>query len=133
MFRTTTFVCTHKGNVPTSTAASKLLDKNIFRFHRQPRAFDFGTCTIHFHTRATRALKTFHSAYFSAHYSIFSFALNVFRVRNARRGTYTLINMTDYDTLNSWMDFWRSTATRSSLCVARAFVHHFNARFKRVH
>ena len=58
------------------------------------------------HTISTRdtlcALKTFHSASFTLRIPIFSVELNVFRTVRAvsRRGTYTRLNMTDYDTLN---------------------------------
>ena len=53
-------------------------------------------------TRATRALKTFHSASFSAHYSHLQFRKRMSFVQStrSRRGTYTRLNMTDYDTLN---------------------------------
>jgi hypothetical protein len=54
-------------------------------------------------TRATRALKTFHSASFSAHYSHLQFrieCLSYLEHAVSSRNVYTTLNMTDYDTLN---------------------------------
>ena len=83
-------------------------------------------------TRATRALKTFHSASFSAHYSHLQFRNRMSFVQRtrSRRGTYTLLNMTDYDTLN-YSGYLLALDCFVTL-HARAFVAH-TTRFKRVY
>ena len=52
-------------------------------------------------TRATYILKTFHSASFSARSHLqFRNRMSFVKRTRSRRGTYTRLNMTDYDTLN---------------------------------
>ena len=73
-------------------------------------------------TRATRALKTFHSASFSAHSHLqFRNRMSFVQSTRSRRGTYTRINMTDYDTLNY----------SGYLSGARLLRHSARARFRR--
>lgn len=86
-------------------------------------------------TRATRALKTFHSASFSAHYSHLQFrieCLSYLEHAVSSRNVYTTLNMTDYDTLNYSGELSGARLLRHS-ARARSFVAHFNARFKRVY
>jgi hypothetical protein len=86
-------------------------------------------------TRATRALKTFHSASFSAHYSHLQFrieCLSYLEHAVSSRNVYTTLNMTDYDTLNYSGELSGARLLRHS-ARARSFVAHFNTRLKRVY
>ena len=77
-------------------------------------------------TRATRALKTFHSASFSAHSHLqFRNRMSFVKRTRSRRGTYTRINMTDYDTLN-----YSGYLSGARLPRVR---HSARARFRRTH
>ena len=84
-------------------------------------------------TRATYILKTFHSESFSAHLNLqFRNRMSFVQRTRSRRGTYTRLNMTDYDTLNYSGELSGARLLRHS-ARARSFVAHFNARLKRVH
>ena len=128
MFRTT-FVCTHKGNVPTSTAASKLLEyesRGVFLSNRQPRAYgDFGTCTLKFQPEPHIYSKPFTPSLFLRIIPIFSVETEClsYSARGLVGGTYTRLNMTDYDTLNY----------SGELSGARLLRHSARARFRRTH